>query len=145
MDAFAALALQVGAELPPLQMPPVTRQLLAVYCGASGDHNPVHVDIDFAREAGLGDVIAHGMLVMAWMGRSLSDHFPPQSIREFNTRFLAMTRVGHAITCRARVTARDAAAGEIHLHLALTAEDQHGEVKAQGDARVALADAPGAL
>lgn len=48
----------VGDRLPPLTPPPITRQILAVYCGASGDHNPVHVDLDFARAAGLDDVIA---------------------------------------------------------------------------------------
>lgn len=138
MEQNAAIALLPGAELPALHMPPVTRQMLAVYCGASGDHNPVHVDIDFARAAGLGDVIAHGMLVMAWMGRSLSDHFPQPAIREFNTRFMAMTRVGNAITCRAQVTARDETPDGIRLRFALTATDQHGEVKAHGDATVML-------
>ena len=58
-------ALQVGDTLPPLALPPLTRHTLALYCGASGDHNPIHVDIDFARSAGLPDVIAHGMLSAA--------------------------------------------------------------------------------
>ena len=52
------------------------RLTLALYCGASGDHNPLHVDIDFARAAGLDDVIAHGMLAMAYLGRFLTDSLP---------------------------------------------------------------------
>ena len=94
-------ALEVGDRLPALHLPPLTRVQLAVYCGASGDHNPVHVDSDFAREAGLGDVIAHGMLIMAWMGRCLTDQVEQARIRGFETRFTAMTRVGDAITCEA--------------------------------------------
>ncbi|MCH2292471.1 MAG: dehydratase, partial [SAR324 cluster bacterium] len=43
---------QVGDEIPLLSNPPITRHTLALYCGASGDHNPIHVDIDYAKESG---------------------------------------------------------------------------------------------
>ena len=61
-------AVNVGDALPPLSLPPLTRTTLALYAGASGDHNPMHIDIDFARAAGMPDVFAHGMLSMAWLG-----------------------------------------------------------------------------
>lgn len=128
----------VGAALPPLVQPPLTRQQLAVYCGASGDHNPVHVDIDFAREAGLGDVIAHGMLIMAWMGRCLSAWAPQPAIRAFETRFLATTRVGDAITCGGEVVDKQIANGEQRVRVRLWARDQRGEMKTEGEAIVAL-------
>ena len=48
-------SLQVGDTLPTLQLEPVSRLMLALYCGASGDHNPIHVDLDFARSAGQAD------------------------------------------------------------------------------------------
>ena len=51
--------LEVGAALPTLTVDPITRQTLAVYCGASGDHNPIHVDSDFAKASGLDDVIGY--------------------------------------------------------------------------------------
>jgi acyl dehydratase len=57
-------------------LPPVSRLGLALYCGASGDHNPIHVDIDFAKAAGMPDVFAHGMLSMAWLGRLLTNWVP---------------------------------------------------------------------
>ena len=69
-------ALQVGDAIPVLELPPVSRLTLALYCGASGDHNPIHVDSDFARSAGMPDVFAHGMLSMAWLGRLLTDWVP---------------------------------------------------------------------
>jgi len=138
-NAFPRYAdVAVGAALPALVQPPLTRQQLAVYCGASGDHNPVHVDIDFAREAGLGDVIAHGMLIMAWMGRCLSAWAPQPDIRAFETRFLATTRVGDAITCGGEVVDKHLADGEQRVRVRLWARDQRGEMKTEGEAIVAL-------
>jgi acyl dehydratase len=52
--------LKVGHVLPELKLPPITRYQLALYCGGSGDHNPIHVDIDFAKSAGMKDVFAYG-------------------------------------------------------------------------------------
>lgn len=59
----------MGDTLPVLKLPPVDRKTLALFAGASGDHNPIHIDLDFARRAGLPDVFAQGMLGMAWLAR----------------------------------------------------------------------------
>lgn len=53
-----------GDELPVLQVC-VTRADLIRYAGASGDFNPIHWNERVAREVGLPNVIAHGMLTMA--------------------------------------------------------------------------------
>jgi acyl dehydratase len=58
----------VGDELPPLSVT-VTRTDLVRYAGASGDLNPIHWNERFARDVGLPNVIAHGMLTMALAGR----------------------------------------------------------------------------
>jgi len=132
-------SLALDDELPTLTMPPITRQMLAIYCGASGDHNPIHVDIDFAQESGLDDVIAHGMLIMAYMGRLLTGWIAQDAIRSFDTRFQAMTRVGDAITVRGRVIEKFAEHGEQCVRIEISAADQKDEVKAVGTAVVALA------
>ena len=132
-------AIAVGDELPPLTMPPVTRATLAIYCGASGDHNPVHVDSDFARASGLDDVIAHGMLVMAYSGRVLTQWIPQTAIRQFDTRFLAMTRIGDAITVRARVTDKLIEDDRRCVRVEVSTVNQHGEMKTSGTALIDLA------
>ena len=50
----------------------------ALFAGASWDHNPIHIDTDFARASGHPDVFAHGMLVMGYLGQALSDVVPPE-------------------------------------------------------------------
>ena len=128
----------VNDEIPALTLPPITRQTLAIYCGASGDHNPIHVDIDFARDAGLDDVIAHGMLIMAYMGRALTGWVDQGAIRSFDTRFRAMTHIGDEITVRATVVEKLALNDEQCVRLEINASDQHGEIKTLGSAVVVL-------
>lgn len=51
----------------------INRDLLKRYADASGDQNPIHQDEEFAKSVGLPDVIAHGMLTMALVGRYVTD------------------------------------------------------------------------
>jgi acyl dehydratase len=128
----------VGERLPSLEVPAVTRAALALYAGASGDHNPIHIDIDYAREAGLPDVFAHGMLSMAWLGRLLTEWTPQQTIREFNVRFTALTRVGERIVCTGRVADKLERNGERLVRVVVETANDAGEVKLSGDALIAL-------
>ena len=127
---------QVGTELPPLHTGPISRLTLALYCGASGDHNPIHVDTDFARAAGRDDVFAHGMLGMAYLARLVTGWVPQHAIRALNTRFVAITQVGDRVICSGTVAEKLA---DKQVRLVLTAQDQGGTVKLAGEAVVELA------
>ncbi len=131
-------AVNVGDALPPLALPPVSRAMLALYAGASGDHNPIHIDIDFARAAGMPDVFAHGMLSMAWLGRLLTNWAPQRDLREFSVRFSAMTHVGERIVATGRIVEKLARDGERLVRIALETANEAGEVKLAGEALVAL-------
>ena len=125
----------VGTVLPPLVVPPISRTTLALFAGASGDHNPIHIDLDVARSAGLDDVFAHGMLSMALLGRLLTGWVPQDRIRSYRVRFAAVTPVLAQPTCTGTVTAVDAH-GLATVELAVTLAD--GTVTLTGDAVVAL-------
>lgn len=128
----------VGERLVNKSFPPISRHTLALYCGASGDHNPIHVDLDFARKAGFDDVFAHGMLVMAYLGQALTEAVTPSAIRSFSTRFVAITQLGARLTCEGSVVELFEAEGEKRARLSLTAKDEKGEVKLAGEAVIAL-------
>jgi acyl dehydratase len=130
--------LNAGDTLPPLELPPITRHQLALYCGASGDHNPIHVDIDFARSAGMPDVFAHGMLSAAWLGRLLTDWAPQAAIRSLDIRFVAITHVGERITCTGTVSETFTDNGRRCARLQLATANQDGLVKLTGEALVAF-------
>lgn len=128
----------VGERIVHKEFPPINRHRLALYCGASGDHNPIHVDLDFARSAGFPDVFSHGMLVMAYLGQALTDAVPPSRIRSFSTRFAAITQLGAKLTCEGTVAELLEQDGEKRARLALTTKDETGEIKLAGEAIIAL-------
>lgn len=134
-----ASKIEVGQELPPLTLPAVNRTMLALFAGASGDHNPVHIDIDFARKAGMPDVFAHGMLGMAWMCRLLTQWVPQSRLRKVDARFAGITQLGHVITCRGKVARIVDFHGERCARVELSTANQYGQVRIAGEALVALA------
>ena len=94
----------VGEQIPELKLPAINRTTLALYCGASGDHNPIHIDIDFARKARCPDVFAHGMLSAAYLGRLLTRWVPQSQLRSYSVRFTGITQLGHVPTCTGTIT-----------------------------------------
>src|SRR5580692_9439033 len=135
---FDPSAVHVGAELPPLPIDPISRTTLALFAGASGDHNPIHIDLDVARSAGLDDVFAHGMLSMAYLGRLLTDAFPQQQLRSWKVRFTAITPVHAQPVCTGRITSIDQSAGERLATIDLRVTLADGTQTLVGQAVVAL-------
>ena len=131
--------IQIGDEIPLLKLQPVNRTILALYCGASGDHNPIHVDLDFARKSRMDDVFAHGMLSAAYLGRLLTAWVPQSQMRSLSVRFTGITQLGHIPTCTGKVIEKFEEAGERRVRLALRCANQYGEEKLAGEAVVALA------
>jgi acyl dehydratase len=131
-------AVAVGDVLPPLQLPPVDRTTLALFAGASGDHNPIHIDIDVARRAGMPDVFAQGMLGMAWVGRLVTRWAPQSQLRRFDARFQGVTHLGHAMRCSGRVVEKLQHNGERCVRIELQSINQFAQTKIVGEALVAL-------
>lgn len=138
MKALTFDTVQVGDELPALQLPAVDRTTLALFAGASGDHNPIHIDTDVARRAGMPDVFAQGMLGMAWLGRLLTGWAPQSRLRRFDARFQGITHLGNAIRCSGRVVEKPTHNGERCVRVELQSANQFGQTKIVGEALVAL-------
>ena len=130
----------VGDELFAVEFP-VRRQDLVAYAEASGDHNPIHLDDDAARAAGLPGVIAHGMFTMGLAARAIADWAGgPDRVTEFSARFAKPVPVppeGTAVTVSATVrNLRDDATAE----LAVTVTCGTDRVLAPSRAVVAVPD-----
>lgn len=96
-----------GQSLAP-QALTLTREDLRRYADASGDHNPIHLDDDVARQFGLADgVIAHGMLVMGRIATYVQAALGGSAPTSFRVRFRAPVRPGVPLVITGRVVSAD--------------------------------------
>ena len=97
-----------------------TREHIAEYAEVSGDHNPIHLDDEFARSVGLPGLIAHGMLQMGLLATVAAEAAGgPDRLRRLAVRFAGMVVPGDTVTFRAEP------AGDGRLEL--SALNQKGE------------------
>jgi acyl dehydratase len=62
------------------------------YAGASGDFNPIHIDVDFAKQVGLPSNILHGLYSMAQVARACTEAAggDPRALRRLSVQFRGM-------------------------------------------------------
>ncbi|MDR3470554.1 MAG: MaoC/PaaZ C-terminal domain-containing protein [Devosia sp.] len=131
-------AAQVGDVLPEIIFGPITRGTLALYAGASGDHNLIHIDSDMAKKAGMPDVFAQGMLSFSVLARVPTQWAGIHRLKSFGARFVSMTQVHDLITCSGQITDRFDEDGQAFARIALTAIAQDGRKTLTGEAVVKL-------
>jgi acyl dehydratase len=122
-----------------LELGPLGADDLRRFARASGDDNPLHTDPAVARAAGFDDVIAHGMLAMAYAGRAVTDVVPQAELRELRVRFHAVVPVGSALRCVVGEEGGERDGRRLTLEVAR----EDGTVACSGDALVGSRQNPG--
>ncbi len=88
----------------------VTQDMIESFAEVSGDHNPLHLDDDYAQGTIFKGRIAHGMLSAAFISKVFGTLMPGKgSVYISQTlRFLAPVRIGDTVRTTVEVTAVDA-------------------------------------
>ncbi|WP_347488822.1 MaoC/PaaZ C-terminal domain-containing protein [Desulfoscipio sp. XC116] len=124
--------LTVAEPLPPLVKPAIDKTQLVKYAGASGDFNPLHYMDEVGQKAGTGGVIAHGMLIMGFVGQAVTRWIPNRNLKSLTVRFVDITKPGDKITVTGSITDKRVdhstglASGQV------IATDQNGGIKVKG-------------
>lgn len=125
---------------PPQALPSVERHItqerLIEYADASGDHNPLHLDEEFARGTPYGRTIAHGMLVLALVSELMTRSFGRVWLSggRLKTRFRAPVFPGDTVRAAGALKASDGGAATYEV----TVTNQNGESVITGEASVRL-------
>ena len=124
-----------GTELKNLTKAAFTKEQLKEYAEASGDHNLIHLDEKFAKEAGFPSVIVHGMLSASYLADFVRFHFPESDYQllRFKTRFRKVTFPGDIFTLEGEVKEL---LPDGRVLVSLKAKSQDGETKIDGEAEV---------
>ena len=85
------LKAEPGAELPVSSVTP-DKYVPHRYAGASGDFNPIHIDVEFAKAVGLPQNILHGLYSMAQVARAATQAAggDPRSLKRLSVQFRGM-------------------------------------------------------
>ena len=127
-----------GAALAGFERGPVTRTHIVKYAGASWDFNPIHHDEPFAQSARGGGIIAHGMMVLGYLGSLATAYLGTAAFDKFSGRLLEITRPGDILRVEGRVEKVTPGLRGGEVVLSLTATKQTGEVVASGTVTATL-------
>jgi len=129
-----ALEVAPGTALGPLRKT-ITQEKIARYAAASGDHNPLHLDQDFAAATQFGGTIAHGMLLLAYLSEMLTAAFGGRWLEggRLKVRFRGPARPGDTIMVTGLVKA---VAAPATVTVSIECRNQAGEILISGEAEV---------
>ena len=122
----------MGHEIPAKNIGPFNQNDLLEYAKASGDFNPIHLDKEFAKTIGLDNVIVHGMLIMAHLGKSIANSNSVSFLKHFSVRFCSITRLEEKLICRGEVSKIEKNNQKKIITLKLKVLNLSGEVKNLG-------------
>ena len=134
MDATAAASQELELGQSAERLFHITDAAVRAFAAVSGDHNPVHLDEEFAKRTVFRGRVAHGMLLGAHISAVLGDNLPgPGAIYLSQTlKFEHPVRIGAMVKVRVEVVGIDEH-GKATLATVCTVDDQ---VVARGEAVV---------
>jgi acyl dehydratase len=132
------LALKSGEKLPTMVIGPFSAEDLAAYAAASGDSNPLHLELPFARRFGFSARPVHGMRLLAAFEQLLHDWRGDLFALSLRGQFLTPVLEGETATLSGRVAKIDESEAGFVGVLRLMAHTERGAPALMGEARVAL-------
>ena len=124
--------IKVGYGIPETDIGPFNQNDLVKYAKASGDFNPIHLDKEFAKTIGLDNVIVHGMLIMAYLGRTLTENIEQNNILEYGVKFSSIVNNGDVLLCTGIVSEIEKNNSKNVLKIDLKVTNQYGDKKITG-------------
>ena len=139
-ETLDLLAKRPGDSLPPLAKPPLTTLQFVQYAGASGDFNPLHYDRRFAEQCGFPDVVAPGLLKMAFFAQHMTlCAGRVGALRRLVAKYRGFDVPGQALTSCGVIRDVSHADGKRALEIDLSLADQSGEATTIGSATIEVA------
>ena len=131
--------LEIGTVLPEIKKN-VIQEEINLYAEASGDFNPIHIDLEFAKATPLGGTIAHGMLILAYISQMLTLAFGMNWLTagKLNVRFKTPARPGDTITVTGKVLKVENGDVLVTVTCNILCQNQNSETIIMGDAMVKI-------
>jgi len=126
-----------GMNLPEIKKA-ITQENINLYAEASRDFNPIHIDIEFAKQTPLGGTIAHGMLTLSYLSQMMTDFFSRSWLSNgiMDVRFKTPARPGDTITISGKIYKIEKSVSETTVNCEVICSNQNGEPVIIGETKV---------
>jgi len=114
----------------------ITDEEIRKFADASGDHNPLHLDEEFAKTTRFGRRIAHGMLSASLISAVIAGDLPGEGSIYLAQTLQFVAPVFPDDTVTAKVTIVSQREDKPIVKLATVCTNQHDEVVVKGEATV---------
>ena len=121
---------------------PVSRESIRLFCDASLDYNPLHLDDDYMKgnfgKTHFGGIIMHGMNNFGLISRMITDWAYPLGAlhRRLETRWVKPVKPGDTITPAGVITSKQSTVRSRWVLIDVQVGNQHAEKVATGEAMV---------
>lgn len=124
-----------GQELPRVEKL-VSQEQIKRYAQASGDFNPVHLDEEFAATTTFGRIVAHGMLILAFLSEMMTMAFSDKWLEGgcLKVRFKAPVFPGDTVTTFGTIKDIQEKDGVVYAACVVGCLNQRGEEVITGEA-----------
>ena len=114
----------------------VTEREVELFAAVSGDHNPVHLDPEYAATTQFGECIAHGMLTGAFISAAIAMELPGPGTIYLGQKlqFRAPVTLGDTLTVELEITEKHAS--KPWLTISTIVNNQNGKEVCRGEATV---------
>ncbi len=131
----------VGDSLPGLEKV-ITQEQLRTYADASDDHNPLHLDPEFAASTQFGSTIAHGMLTLAFLYEMLTLAYGQGWLEggRLKMRFKGPAYPGDRVRTWGKVVKQETGNGLRSIECAIGLSNGRGEELVRGTAFITQPD-----
>ena len=118
----------------------ISLQRIADYADASGDHNPIHLDPEFAASTQFGGIISHGMLTLALLSEMLTGAFGEDWLRSgrLRVRFKGAAYPGDTLTSWGKVSKVVGEEPETSVECSIGLNNQRDEEMISGTASLSV-------
>ncbi|MGA2955785.1 MAG: MaoC family dehydratase [Thermodesulfobacteriota bacterium] len=115
----------------------ITEADVFAFAGITGDFNPIHVNVEFAKTSMFGKRVAHGMLTASLVDQTLTNLGGLGTIHLSETvKFLAPVFIGDTVTVVSEVVGKDAAKTRMTVKSTIT--NQEGKTVLEGEALIMM-------
>ena len=115
----------------------MTESDIFAFSAITGDFNPIHVNVEFAKESIFKQRVVHGMLTAGLVDQTLTHIGGAGNIHlsQF-VKFLAPVHIGDTVTVISEVVSKDAAKNRVTVKSAVT--NQTGKTVLEGEALIMI-------